>query len=185
VKTTPAERFTKTNLPSKTCATCGRPFAWRNNGRASGTRSNSAQTVAGWTKRPARLRPRGRRLECCQERFSTSLDLCPLLIIELLISAHHLRHPWVTPDCWGMTRYEVPIESVERTSARAGPRLHVIGTARAVVRHAVDLGAAGSVGFRCQQPTISELAHADGVGQFHPLVGVGIDCEIPRVQRLR
>ena len=24
-----AKRFTKSTLPSKTCVTCGRPFAWR------------------------------------------------------------------------------------------------------------------------------------------------------------
>ncbi len=24
-----AKRFTKSNLPTKTCLTCGRPFAWR------------------------------------------------------------------------------------------------------------------------------------------------------------
>ena len=51
----------------------------------------------------------------------------------------------------------------------------------AVVRHLADVVAAGGIGLGAEQAAVGELAHAQRVGQFDPLVGVGVDRQIPLV----
>ncbi len=67
---------------------------------------------------------------------------------------------------------EVPVERGEGAGVLAHPGLAVVTAVPAVVAHAVDVGASGGVGLGGHAPTIGVLAHADDVGQHHPLGAV-------------
>ena len=104
---------------------------------------------------------------------------------KLVVGANHLRHAGIAADLRAVTRDEIPIERVEGTGLRPGPLLHVVLAAAAIVGHAVDVGAARRIGLGGEQAAIGELAHAHRVRQLDPLIGVGIDRQIPFVQFVR
>ena len=80
---------------------------------------------------------------------------------------------------------EVPIQKVEWARRRPCFGGHVIGAAAAVVGHFVYVISAGSIGLGGHQPAIGVQRHAVRVRQFHPLVGVGINQQIPVVDLSR
>ena len=78
-----------------------------------------------------------------------------------------------------MAQQEIPIEVIERAGPGPGLGLHIEGAMTAIIRHAVDIGTGGGIGFGRQQAAIGEKRHAMGIGQFHPVEGIGIDRQIP------
>ena len=80
---------------------------------------------------------------------------------------------------------EIPVEHREGAGIRAAGRLRLVAAAPAGVAHAVDIGSGGAVGLGGHHTAVGILAHAECVGQFHPLHGIDIHRQIPAVDLLR
>jgi len=92
------------------------------------------------------------------------------------------RNPRIGAKPIRVPRDEIPIEKIEGASSRTGPLFHIVTAAAAIVRHAVDIGAARRIRLGSQQSAVGELAHAQRIGQLDPFIGIGIDGEIPAVE---
>ena len=70
-----------------------------------------------------------------------------------------------------MANHEVPKQAVEGAAVRADLLLHLVATALAVVRHAVDVGSRGRIGLG-GEGGIGSQRHPMHIGKLHPLVGI-------------
>ena len=95
------------------------------------------------------------------------------------------QHARVLSQGVGMSVQVVPVQGGERASRFASGLGRVVSTAFAMVAHAVDVLAAGDIGFAGHEAAIRVLAHAQSVGKLHPFDRVHIHGQIPFVHLLR
>ena len=74
---------------------------------------------------------------------------------------------------------EVPVQSCKWTGGIAGTKFRVIDAALAVVTHARDVSTACCIWFCHHEATICVHAHADDVGDHHPVGGIDKDTTHP------
>ena len=79
---------------------------------------------------------------------------------------------------------EIPVERSEGTGFVAGRLFRVVAAVGAIVSHFVNVVAAGTVGFGCQDPAVGELRHPDHVGSGNPIDGVAVGGDVPVVELL-
>ena len=121
----------------------------------------------------------GHVVQLLQKFFRAGENVPTLLRLHALPGGIDRPQPLVRRKRLAISVEEMPVERVEGTGALAGPLPHVIAASAAIVRHAVDVVAAGGIGLGAEQAAIGELAHADDIRQFHPFKGVRIDLQIP------
>src|SRR5690606_17378115 len=95
----------------------------------------------------------------CQQGFP------PLWLLFVPVAVHH-GHPGIVGKILPVPVNEVPVQAVERAGLIAGGVLHPVVAVLAVVRHALDVFAAGGVWLGAQVAAIGVHHHAQGVGQL-------------------
>jgi hypothetical protein len=89
------------------------------------------------------------------------------------------RHPLIAGGQLLVPRKEVPVERRERGGVGARRRFRVVAAALAGIAHPVEVRAPRAVGLRRDHAAVCELAHAQVVGQLHPVDRIDVDGEIP------
>jgi len=84
-----------------------------------------------------------------------------------------------------MSYQEIPVDRAEGAGCLAGGPLRIETALSAVVAHALDVLAAGNIGFGTHQTPVGKLGHTEHVLQLHPLNCIHIDRQIPLMNLAR
>ena len=80
-----------------------------------------------------------------------------------------------------MPHQEIPVERGEGAGCLTGGFSRIETAMSAIIAHALNVLAAGDIGFGTHQTPVSELGHTENVRQLRPLNGVHVDRQIPLV----
>ena len=104
-------------------------------------------------------------------------DLLPIFQFVQLPIDH--THTWMRAECHLMPAHKIPVQAVERTAVWLGTGFDIVAAVLAVIRHLMDVITRSGIGFTSHQAAIGMHHHAQRIRQFHPCIGIGIDCQIP------
>ena len=75
--------------------------------------------------------------------------------------------------------HEMPVQGVKGAGAFAGPLLHAVVTALAVVAHFFDVVSACCIRLGANEPAVGVERHTPCIGEFDPLQCIQINTKIP------
>mmetsp|Transcript_50960 Transcript_50960/g.119506 ORF Transcript_50960/g.119506 Transcript_50960/m.119506 type:complete len:550 (-) Transcript_50960:44-1693(-) len=114
-------------------------------------------------------------------RRGARLYRLPLRVVQPVRVLHLQGHARVARQPLGVAQQEVPVQRGEGAGPVADALGRVVAAALAMRAHALDVFAGGDIGLAAHQAAVGVLAHAQGVGQFHPLDRIHVHREIPGV----
>ena len=80
---------------------------------------------------------------------------------------------------------KIPIKVVKGAGSWGRFFFDIVFAAAAVIGHFVNVGATGCIRFTGQHTAVGKQDHTGDVGHFYPFVGVGINNQVPLVDRIR